>query len=233
MRFSHKNRKIGYTYGSLSGRYSFRAEKSIAFESSLERDLLLLLEFNESVVDVIEQPVTIEYQNHNGRTVTYTPDFLVHFEPSPIGLMSTPYPKSLLIEVKPHEKIKKDFVKLKRKFKIGVKYARENDLIFKIYDESRIRTIELDNINFLKRYKRRSYDPSEEERILGHLGSIGHTAVDHLLAFLYVSKEQRGIALAQIWHLISSKKIGTDIGSPLNLHSIIWLNINDNYKEAY
>jgi len=158
MKFSHKNRKIGYTYGSLSGRYSFRSDKSIAFESSLERDLLILLEFNESVVDVIEQPVTIEYENHNGRNVPYTPDFLVHFKASPIGLMSTPYPKSLLIEVKPREQLKKDYVELRRKFKIGVKYAHQHDLLFKIYDESRIRTLELNNIKFLQRYKRRTYD---------------------------------------------------------------------------
>ncbi len=76
MKFSHKNRKIGYTYGSLSGMFSFRGEKAIPFESSLERDLLKLLEFNESVIDVVEQPFTIEYINKNNRATTYTLDYL-------------------------------------------------------------------------------------------------------------------------------------------------------------
>ena len=78
MKISMKNRKIGYVYGSVSGHFSFRKEKSIAFESTLERDLLYLLEFNDSVIDVEEQPFTIEYTNHNGKLVTYTPDFFVN-----------------------------------------------------------------------------------------------------------------------------------------------------------
>ena len=56
MKISMKKRKIGYTYGSVSGHFSFRKQKSIAFESTLERDLLTLLEFNESVDDGIGQP---------------------------------------------------------------------------------------------------------------------------------------------------------------------------------
>ena len=35
-----KNRKIGYTYSSVSGHFAFRNKKSISFESTLERDLL-------------------------------------------------------------------------------------------------------------------------------------------------------------------------------------------------
>lgn len=80
MKISMKKRKIEYTYGSVSGHFAFRKQKSIAFESTLERDLLTLLEFNDSVDDVIEQPITIEYLNHNDKLVSYTPDFLVYFK---------------------------------------------------------------------------------------------------------------------------------------------------------
>ena len=67
MKISTKIRKIGYAYGSVSRHFAFRKEKSIAFKATPERDLLTLLEFNDSVSDVIEQPVTIEYTNDNGR----------------------------------------------------------------------------------------------------------------------------------------------------------------------
>ena len=147
-----KNRKIGYTYGSVSGHFSFRKEKSIAFESTLERDLLTLLEFNDSVEDVIEQPLTIEYENHNGRTVTYTPDFLVYFKEPDAALLRLQR-KPLLIEVKPIDKLQKHFQELRPRFKVAVQYAHANDMIFKIYDEKRIRTQYLKNIIFLKRYK--------------------------------------------------------------------------------
>ena len=232
MKFSHKNRKIGYTYGSLSGVFSFRGEKSISFESSLERDLLRLLEFNESVIDVIEQPFTIEYINKNNRPTTYTPDFLVNFAVRPSSLQTAPDPKPLIIEVKPRGKIIKNFDILRPKFRVGLRFAKENDMNFRIYDESRIRTLEFQNINFLSQYKRREYDPFEEDRILNHLKDIGHTSIDYLLAHLYVTKEDRGIALAQIWHLISVKKLGCDIGRPLNQSTAIWLNIDQSYLEG-
>ena len=59
MKISMKKRKIGYSYGSVSGHFAFHKQKSIAFESTLERNLLTLLKFNDSVDDVIEQPLTI------------------------------------------------------------------------------------------------------------------------------------------------------------------------------
>lgn len=227
MKISLKNRKIGYTYSSVSGVFSFRREKSIAFESTLERDLLTILEFNDSVLDVIEQPVTIEYTNNNGKLTTYTPDFLVHFKTNDSFV-----PKSMLIEVKPSNILKKKFDNLRPKFKVATSYAQENDYIFKIYDENRIRGIDLKNISFLQRYKLLQYDKYEEDIICKHLKAVGHTTIDHLLAHLYVSDMQRGTALGQIWHLISNKIIGCDIGRPLNQGTCIWLNVNETYEEG-
>lgn len=232
MKISMKSRKIGYTYGSVSGHFAFRREKSIAFESTLERDLLILLEFNDMVLDVIEQPVTIEYVNNNGRAVTYTPDFLVHFRSPVTNNLSGPYAKPMLIEVKPSEILGKKFHDLRPKFKVGMKYAMENGFVFKIYDEKRIRGQDLKNIQFIARYKHLQYDSNEEERILSHLGAVGHTAVDHLLTFLYVTETQRGIALGQIWNLLANKKIACDMSLPLGQHSVVWLNTDECCEEG-
>ena len=85
--------------------------------------------------------MTIEYTNKNGRAVTYTPDFLVQFEePNEMVCINKISRKPWLIEVKPREILKKEWDKLKPKFKIAIKYARENNLIFKIFDETKIRT---------------------------------------------------------------------------------------------
>lgn len=232
MKFSHKNRKIGYTYGSLSGVYSFRGEKSIAFESKLERDLLSLLEFDESVIDVTEQPFTIEYENHNGRTVTYTPDFLVEFQAPLTSCSYDTYRKSLLIEVKTDDILFKKFSELRPKFKTGIRFAKANDMIFKIFSESRIRTPKLKNLQMIARYKRYQYSNDEENRILDHLQNVGHTRVDHLLCFLYITEEQRSIALGQIWQLVWNKKVGCDLTIPLNMNTIVWLKIDEDYEEG-
>ncbi|MGE4499066.1 MAG: heteromeric transposase endonuclease subunit TnsA [Hydrogenovibrio sp.] len=232
IKFSHKNRKIGYTYGSLSGIFSFRGDKSIAFESKLEKNLLQILEFNDSVIDVEEQPFTLEYRNQKGRMTTYTPDFLVRFKALPSTISHLPYPKPLIIEVKPRNKIQTEFQKLKPKFKTGLRFANENDMNFRIYDESRIYTQEFENIEFLSRYKKRDYDTENEMRILEHLNNIGHTTVDHLLCTLFVTKEEQGVALGQIWHMLVTKKISCDIGKKLSLCSVIWLNREESNHEG-
>lgn len=232
MKFSHKNRKIGYTYGSLSGVYSFRGEKSISFESKLERDLLSLLEFDDSVIDVIEQPFTIEYENQNGRLVTYTPDFLVEFKTPLTSCSYDTYRKSLLIEVKPDDILEKKIDELWPKFKTGMRFAKANDMVFKIFSESKIRTPKLKNLQMVSRYKRYRYSSDEESRIIEHLHSVGHTRVDHLLCFLYITEEQRSIALGQIWQLVWNKKIGCDLTLPLNLQTVVWLKIDETYEEG-
>jgi len=225
MKISMKKRKIGYTYGSVSGHFAFRKQKSIAFESTLERDLLTLLEFNDSVDDVIEQPLTIEYVNHNGRTVTYTPDFLVDFKEADASLLKQPR-KPLLIEVKPREKLQKHFSELKPKFKVAMQYAHANDMIFKIYDESKIRTQYLKNILFLKRYKRFTYIEDDESNILSYLNSTGSATIEAVIEYLFVTKEQKSIGLGQIWNLLATKKLLCDFSKILNKQTIIWVNDN-------
>jgi hypothetical protein len=223
MKISMKKRKIGYTYGSVSGYFAFRKQKSIAFESTLERDLLTLLEFNDNVEDVIEQPLTIEYVNHNGRTVTYTPDFLVYFkEPSTTTL--TPSRKPLLVEVKPKDKLQKQFCELKPRFKIAMKYAQANDMIFKIYDESRIRTQYLTNIQFLKRYKKLQYSVDDEESILSYINAIGSNSIEYILEYLCISQEQKSVMLGQIWNLIANKKLLCNLDKTLNIQTEVWIN---------
>jgi len=228
MRISMKNRKIGYTYGSVSGYFSFRKQKSIAFESTLERDLLTLLEFNDSVSDVVEQPVTIEYTNENGRDTTYTPDFLVHFNEPATQTMSISR-KPLLIEVKPKDRLTKDWEKLRKKFKVAVKYAQANDMIFKIYDESRIRTPYLKNILFLKKYKRLTYNKEETLTILSFVQNKGISIIEEILEYFYIKEEDKAIALGLIWHLVSTKQLLCQLDSPLSISTTVW--INDNLTE--
>ncbi|EMU38291.1 transposase protein A, partial [Acinetobacter baumannii ABNIH20] len=43
-------RKAQTVYGSISGNYAFRGEKTIWFESTLERDFILKQEFNNNVI---------------------------------------------------------------------------------------------------------------------------------------------------------------------------------------
>lgn len=74
-----QSRKIGPTRRSVSGIYNFRREMSIPFESTLERDFLIRKEFCLTVLDIIPQPCQIPFQGRDGRSHTYTPDFLIYY----------------------------------------------------------------------------------------------------------------------------------------------------------
>lgn len=228
MKILQTKRKIGYTYSSVSGSYPFRSEKSISFESTLERDLLVLLEYDPRVVDVIEQPVTIEYENSNGRKVTYTPDYLVHYRTAS-SLFINNSNRSRLIEVKPQFALKSKWQELKPKFRVGMSYAKQQGWRFCIYDEVRIRGQYLKNIRFINRYKNYQFDQIEGERITAYLKLVGHTAIDHLLECLYIRSDDKGIALAQVWSLIAEKILACDMTMPLNLGTIVWLNLDEPY----
>ncbi len=49
----HPVRELKPTRRSVSGMYPFRKQYSLAYESSLERDFIILQEFDSSVIEVI------------------------------------------------------------------------------------------------------------------------------------------------------------------------------------
>src|SRR5215470_396033 len=78
-------RRVPKNYRSLTGLVSnSRTQAMTAFESSLERDFLLLLDFDPEVEYYEEQPVKITYPDARGRHRTYTPDVLVRYRIGPL-----------------------------------------------------------------------------------------------------------------------------------------------------
>lgn len=225
MKISHKNRKIGYTYGSTSGKFMFRNKKIILFESLLEKSFLQVLEFNDMVLDVVEQPFTIETETTKGNKGSYTPDFLIYFKETELKT-NNPI-KPILAEVKPSKKLIENRIELKPKFKSAIKFCNEQEFTFKIFNENRIKSTEVDNIVFLNRYKDYRPDEDEVEIIKNHLLSVGHTTIEYLLTHLYVTDYQKGNALSHIWYLMYSKVLVTDLKIPLNNKTVIWLNIEE------
>ena len=216
-------RKSQTVYGSISGNYSFRGEKTIWFESTLERDFLLKQEYNGNVIDVVGQPISIPYITELGNESTYTPDFLVQFSSAIYDDLDL-FPAPLLIEIKPRKKLKKDWEKLKPKFKAAHALASEKGWKFKIIDESRLYDQYWENINFLKRFRRSHIDEADQQVLIETLEKLSHSTVNQLPAYLF--KDQKNVlkAIHQIWALVSKKRIVCDLYSPLTAETIIWVN---------
>ena len=198
----------------------FRRESSIAYESSLERDFLIRKEFFLNVLDVVPQPVQIPFTGTNGRSYTYTPDFLVMYR---LGNREYPdYPKPALIEVKETKEWRKHWRRWSPKWKAAMRCAKERGWTFHIHDESRIRDQALANIRFLERYKRMRFAEQDSESIIENLANIGSAQLDRLLQ-LHFEGIARAEGIAHLWHLLAARRLECDISCPLTNLTELWV----------
>ena len=214
-------RKIPKTYRSLSGESpSRKLGRSAAFESSLERDLLELVEFDPNVVHYEEQPVKIDYLSAELKPRSYTPDILIVYKNETVS----PYGKThVLGEVKYRAELFKNWKKLKPKFKAARRLCRERGWKFSIFTEIEIRTPYLKNVNFLLPYK--NHIPNDEycKPLIGLMNNFRLIEVSRLLEKYSPNETEQLQAIPYIWHLIASERIHTNLNLPLTMNSQIWL----------
>lgn len=209
-------RTIGTSRSCLTGQVSMASGGMAAFESSLERDWLVALDFDPSVRSVQEQPFTIEYCV-DGRERRYTPDIMVQFESS-LGQIDT-----LVYEVKPRAELKANWLAYKARFKAAVHYCRSRGWRFKIVTEHEIRTPYLDNAKFLRRYRTLVDQPLICKQLLYTFKALGPTTPQGLLAAAYWPQEDRMKAIPMLWKMVTDGRIGVDLSEPLTMASEIWM----------
>jgi hypothetical protein len=198
----------------LTGKVSL-AEGSAAFESSLERDLLELLDFDARVLEIKVQPFSIHYPVGSDLR-RYTPDVCAIYGPEAD-------PRTVVYEVKPAQELKTRWHEYRPRFKAAVGFCREHGWRFKIVTEKQIRTPRLDNARFLRRYRRLLPEPKLAEQLRYTLTALGPTTPQALLSAAYWSQETRMRALPVLWQLVLLGEIGTDLSAPLTMRTSIWL----------
>ena len=114
-------RKIPRSYCNVTGLVaSEKSSELIAYESRPERYFIKQVSFNPNVKTCEEQPVKIPYVMKDGKKSHYTPDFLAHFKDN---LATSEFWKPLLVEIKPRNRLFKDWSSLHRKFLAARDYA--------------------------------------------------------------------------------------------------------------
>ncbi|WP_324880294.1 TnsA endonuclease N-terminal domain-containing protein [Pseudomonas bohemica] len=194
------------TTRSLSGVFAFRGE-GVAFESGLERDFLSRMEFRTDVLSVVSQPIQLDFASNNGRSYTYTPDFLVRFHPHTQQM-------PILVEVKPEENWRKSWRDSFPKWKAALRHAKQQGWSFHIYDESRIRGQSLKNIQYLERFKRAAYEAVDLEAVIRTVAIMGIATVQYLVALHFNGAEALG--KSHIFHLIATRRLDCDISEALD-----------------
>lgn len=213
-------RKLKPTRRSVSGFYPLRNGSMIGFESMLERDFIARTDFSLHVVDIIPQPVSVPFVDSLGRQNSYTPDFLVFY--SLKNRLSGQYLKPALIEVKERSEWTTNWRQSMSKWKAAYRYAKEQGYAFQIKDETRIRDSAFENIQFLRRYQRMTFDDSIEEVVLTDVFNRGFTTFDYLVNRHFIGQSKSwGVSL--IWSLLAKRKLDCNIALPLNYQTELWV----------
>ena len=130
-----KKRNISANEFSLTGQIkSLKRNDFVDFESSLERDYIHILEFDENVRYYYEQPLKIEFNDRY-----YIPDFFVEYWDG----------SKEVIEIKYNIDLIDNASKYVAKFKAAEEFCNSNNLTFRILTETDIRNNYLFNIKFL------------------------------------------------------------------------------------
>lgn len=209
-------RTIGTSRRALTGRVNMCTGGVASFESSLERDWLIAVDFDYCSIQVKEQPFSIHYMVNN-KPRRYTPDLLVEYH------RQRQSSNVVVYEVKPLAVLRANWAKFRPRFKEAVRYCRERGWRFKIVTEKHIRTPFVENAKFLRRYRNLVEQKLFKDQILYTLKALGETTPQALLAAAYLHEEKRMAALPELWRLVASRQIGALLNEPLTMQSPIWL----------
>jgi len=208
-------RTIGTSRSYLTGKVSLDGGGMASFESSLERDWLVVLDFDPAVTSLLEQPFSIKYFA-GGRERRYTPDVMAEFKHA----NST---ETIVYEVKPREILRANWKRYKPRFKAAVHYCRERGWRFKIMTENEIRTAYLENAKFLRRYRNLPDQKLICDQLIYTFRALGPTTPQALLAAAYWPREDQMKAIPMMWKMVTDGRIGVLLHEPLTMASEIWL----------
>jgi hypothetical protein len=186
-------RQIKKSYISCTGYFaSYKNKTQIAFESVLERDFYMMMEFDDKVISYEEQPMTIHYEYYDGKNRRYTPDTLVTYKDK----------MQKLIEVKYDDELKND-LELQRKLQLLAKHIKKEQKInFEVYTDKFMDKQLLLNYKFLYNFVFIPNDTSKTETINRILNNTNGINVKDLLQKLNDNKIKQLQYLPYIWNYI-------------------------------
>lgn len=207
-------RKIPKNYLSVTGKFSSaKNAASLGYESLLERDLMILLEYDDSVERFEEQPVKIPFKKG---IKPYVPDILIHYLPTSSGETRRP----VLAEVKHTDDLKINKAKYAPKFEAASIYADERNWEWRIFTEKDIRTPYLDNLKFLREYHSVKPDSILLHEVIDYIQRVrGPVTLEALLQKLCPTEDRVLHVAPAIWHLVATKRISVSLKTPLTMKS--------------
>ncbi len=188
---------IGRSFGLVRGKFpSRKMGRMIHWESQLERDVVLLLEFSPGISAFREQPIRT-YYSLDGNTRRYTPDFELTFHSGEIQF----------IEVKPLQKAL-DPAESHRLTTIREHFDKSGRA-FRIITETEIRQTQLlENLRVLFRYRHAALDAFGRHRWRERFKEIDAISFDEAAVIIGGN--------IGVWNLIDQGILACDLRSAIN-----------------
>lgn len=204
-------RKIKKSYISCTGYFaSYKNKSQIAFESVLERDFYMILEFDNTVIEYKEQPMTITYEYLDGKKRRYTPDTLVTYKNGTKCLYEVKYQNEIDNNPELFEKIEL------LKHKLNDEYNIE----FRTFTDNNINKIYLNNLKFLYKFAFLNTEEKLKIKINEILNSTSQISITNLLTKLEPNKLIQLELLPYVWKYVFDKKDIVNLSEKLTMESI-------------
>lgn len=205
-------RNVDTSKWSLTGSIkSIKNNNIVQFESSLERDYVYLLEYDDNIREYCEQPIIIEYLD-KGFQRKYIPDFLVKNYNGDIILIEVKYQKDLLLNDN------------QIKFRAAKEFCLKNGLNFKVITEKEIRNDLLFNAKFLINYKRVKLQNEDFKLniLFSQLNKLKQTTPKKLIDSITNDSIEKAHYLYVLWYMIANEFVNYNKNCKLNMNSSIW-----------
>jgi hypothetical protein len=182
--------------------FSTTAERFLEYESLLERDWMLLMDFDREVEWVCEQPLRLRYRK-DSRPASHVPDLLVWRAGRPE-----------LCDVKSEERVEDPL--FRAQVEATERACAEAGIGYRVLSEPDRQL--LVNVRWLAGFREPPWDPDDERgRMLGML-SLGPCSICVLLA----DAVEPMLARAVLMHLLWEGAALIDVGAPIEEDSMVW-----------
>lgn len=201
-------RRIGLNYRSVTGVLcSEKHPGGAEYESPVEHDFYVLLEFDPLVTGYEPQPVEIPYRKPNGRQGRYYPDTLVRVR----------WGHSLLYEVKSYADLHDPGIRdvLIAKCRAGRRFARENGWQFRVITDRMIRTSCCFNAEFLLPYRRRELNAPRAKKLIAQVESSRTCGIGVAELISGLDYEEAARTVSLMWALVAQQRLFVNLSVPL------------------
>jgi hypothetical protein len=205
-------RSVSNRGGNIIGMFpSLKMQRPVRYESTIERDLCYLLEFDPHVIRYVEQPFTITQPTHDGTTHRYTPDFQIF---RTHGVCD-------LVECKPAARL--DDPHTRQQLEMGHAWADAHQHTFRLVTDHDVRHgALLENVRLLWRSCRMPVAHDLVVRTIAYLTeSPGATIAQTAAAALQRTAPRQHVPY--LCTLLFQHVVITDLTMPLSCHSRLWL----------